>query len=314
MLSWGEFRGALLALGGLLVVVLAIIIVQPGLPGELLLQSLRFHLLAVGLGIAVLLMLSGARWRGALFLLIVLGAGAHAASYVLEFQNRRVDHAAPPLAQFRFLSFNVLADNPRSAELVEAIVADPPDMALIMESPGIQPHLDRLAEVLPYRIGCDQPDVCDISLHSRFPFEDTALADLPPLGRQRVVVGRVRVEGQPVTVVGIHLTKPYYDNTSDIELWRIDRVLRGIEGPVVLAGDFNAASWSSPVVRVGRRQGLIPGPWQPPTWPVRLGPLGVPIDNVFTRGSAQLMSLVAGESYGSNHRPLWAEVGLYGAE
>jgi endonuclease/exonuclease/phosphatase (EEP) superfamily protein YafD len=314
MLNWSEFRGAVLTLGGLLVLVMAIIIVQPGLPGELLLQSLRFHFVAVGLGLGLLLVLAGARWRGALLLLVVVVFGLHAASYLIEFQARRVEHAGPPLAEFEFLSFNVLADNPRSAELVEAIVANPPDVALIMETPGVEAYLSRLAEVLPYRIGCASSETCDISLHSRFPLEAGAVMDLLPLGRERVVTGRIVVDGQPVTIVGVHLTKPYYDNTADIELYRVDGVLRGIEGPVVLAGDFNSASWFEPMSRVGRRHGLTPGPSQPATWPVRLGPLGVPIDNVFTRGTAQLITLEAGENYGSNHRPLWARVGLYGAD
>jgi endonuclease/exonuclease/phosphatase (EEP) superfamily protein YafD len=314
MLSWGEFRGALLALGGLLVVVLAVVSFQPGLPGELLLQSLRFHLVACGIVLALAVMLVGARWRGLLLLAIVLAAGMHGLTYVLEFQGRRVEYTAAPLAQFRFLSFNVLANNRRAEALVDVVLADPPDVMLVMETPGVEEYLGRLAEALPYRAGCALPRSCDISLHSRFPFEDVVVTNLPPLGRERLVVGRIRVDEQPVTIVGLHLTKPYYDNTADIELRYIDRVLGDVGGPVVLAGDFNSASWSEPLVRVGQRQGLAPGPTQPATWPVPLGPIGVPIDNVFTRGSAQLISLEAGDSHGSNHRPLWAEVGLYGDE
>ncbi|MHA6297710.1 endonuclease/exonuclease/phosphatase family protein [Devosia sp. CAU 1758] len=314
MLSWGEFRGALLALGALLVFVLAVIAFRPGLPGELLLQSLRFHLVACGILLALAVILVGARWRGVVLLAIVLAAGLHGLTYVMEFQGRRVGHAAAPLAQFRFLSFNVLANNRRAEALVETVLADPPDVMLVMETPGVEEHLARLAEVLPYQAGCDMPQNCDISLHSRFPFEDVVVTNLPPLGRERLVVGRIRINEKPVTMVGVHLTKPYYDNTADIELRSIDRVLSGIDGPVVLAGDFNSASWSEPLARVGQRQGLAPGPTQPATWPVPFGPLGVPIDNVFTRGSAQLITLEAGDSLGSNHRPLWAEVGLYGAD
>src|SRR5690606_5635313 len=98
------------------------------------------------------------------------------------------------------------------------------------------------------------------------------------------------------------------------EVAAISRVLNAIEGPVVLAGDFNAAPWTAPLRQLGQQQQLASGPWPPATWPVRLGPLGVPIDNMFTRGGAQLLSLRAGDNIGSNHRPLWAEIGLYAAE
>lgn len=314
MVSWAEFRGGLLALGGLFILVLAVIVVQPDLPGELLLQSLRFHILAGGVVLALVLVLAGARWRGLMLMLVVVAGGVQGANFLAEFQDRRVDHADAPLAQFRFLSFNVLADNPQGAALVEAIVADPPDVMLVMESPGVAPYMEQLEEVLPHRIGCTRPGLCDISLLSRFPFEVADIKLLQPLARERLVTGQIRVDGQVVTIVGVHLTKPYYDNIAGIELAVIDRHLRRIEGPLVLAGDFNSASWSEPLVRIGRQQQLAPGPVQPATWPVRLGWLGLPIDNVFTRGSAQIMTLEAGDNHGSNHRPLWAEIGLYGAD
>lgn len=312
MLGKAEFRGGLLTLGGLLLVVLALIQFQPGFPGELLLQSLRFHILAAGFVLALLIVTLGARWRGVALALVVLAVAVHDARYVLEFQNRRFEPSGAPLTQFEFLSFNVLTGNRTSTELVEAIVADPPDVALIMETPGIEEHLERLAQALPHRAGCDDPRKCDISLHSRIPFESVEVRTLPPLNRQRLVIGKLNVDGQSVTIVGVHLTKPHYDGISEAELWHINRVLEGIDGPLVLAGDFNAASWSSTLLRIGERQNLAPGPWQPATWPVRLGPLGVPIDNMFTRGSAQLIHLEAGDSIGSNHRPLRAIVGLYG--
>lgn len=311
MVNLDEIRGGLLVAGAAVVATLAIIFVQPGLPGELLLQSLRFHIGASGLALTVVLFALGVRWRGLLLGLVTIASLGHGLSYVYEFQSRRIAYNHPPEAEFSFLSFNVLSDNARSEELVDAVLAAPPDVMLVMEAPGVEDYLDRLGSVLPYRLGCDNSETCDIALLSRFPFEDGVVADLPPLGRERIVVGRISVGGKKTTIMGVHLSKPYYDNTADIELWRIDHILKGIEGPVVLAGDFNSAAWTDPVARVGRRRDLAPGPWQPATWPVRLGPLGVPIDNMFTRGSAQIISLEAGDNNGSNHRPLWATVGLY---
>ncbi|MBJ3783837.1 endonuclease/exonuclease/phosphatase family protein [Devosia sediminis] len=314
MLSWGEFRGGLLALAGLLLLVFAVIVVQPGLPGEQLLQTLRFHLVAAGFGLALLLALTGALWRSLVLGILVAAMAVHSATYVVEFQSRRLEQAASPAARFDFLSYNVLAFNSRAEEMVQSILSDPPDVALIMESRAIRPYLDQLAEVLPYRIGCDAAEACDISLHSRFPFESRGLEPLSSLWGDRYVAGGIVVDGQPVTVVGLHLTKPYYDDIAEFELDRASRWMGRIEGPLVVAGDFNAAPWSDAVAEFGRAQGLASGPTIPATWPVRLGPLGVPIDNMFTRGNALIMSLSSGENHGSNHRPLRAEIGLYGAD
>ncbi len=311
MLSKAEFRGGLLAGSAILLLILAITAVSPGLPGEMLLQSLRFHLVIAGLGLAVLTILSGARWRGLIVLLLVLASAAHGAMFVWDFYTRRTPIAAEPVAEFRFLSFNVLHGNRRSAELVDAVLADPPDVMLVMETSGISAHMDRLMAQFPYRVGCDNPQTCDISLYSRFPITDGQITRLPPFRFERMVTGRINVDGQDITIAGVHLSKPYFDQASWAELHTINRVLSDIEGPLVLAGDFNAAPWSEPLAMLGNRQELIPAPWPIATWPVRLGALGVPIDNAFTRGNARLLTLESGDSYGSNHRPLWADVAIY---
>lgn len=309
MLSRAEFRGAVLALSGILVVVYLLISFSPGIPGELLLQTLRFHVVFVGLVLAVLAIALGARWRGALFLLVVGASAAHGAAFVSELYARRTDVAAAPVTQFRFLSFNVLAENKRAEELVATVLADPPDVMLVMETPGIQDHLDELRTVLPYEIGCDAQ--CDISLYSRFPIADAQVRSIPPFGRERLVTGRITVDGQDVTIAGLHLSKPYFDLASWGELYFIRRVIKDTQGPMVVAGDFNAAPWTEPVQLMANDLDLIPGPWPAASWPVPLGPVGVPIDNVFTRGNARLLTLDAGENLGSNHRPLWADVAIY---
>ena len=310
MLSKAELRGGMLALAGIMVIVYGLIAVSPGLPGELLLQTLRFHLLAVGLCIALIVVLLGARWRGALFFLVVVGSAAQGIATVGEFYARRTDLEDPPAAQFRFLNFNVLAFNEQASELIDAVLADPPDVMLVMETPGVREYFDQIETVLPYRIGC-MDDRCDISLHSRFPIMDGQALALPPFFRERVVIGRIVVDGQDVTIAGLHLSKPYFDDASWGELYFIRERLLEIEGPMVVAGDFNAAPWSEPVSRFGQVLELVPGPWPEATWPVELGPLGVPIDNVFTRGNARLLTLDAGDSIGSNHRPLRANVAIY---
>lgn len=314
MLNRVEIRGGLVALCGVLLLVL-IIVARPGLiPGGLLLQSLRFHILIAGLVLAVLTIAFGARWRGLAVLLVVLASAVHGGMLVWTLYERRTPIAAAPAADLRFLSFNVQTGNPRASELVDAILADPPDVMLVMETPGVEPYLDRLATVFPYRVGCADTLTCDISLHSRLPLEDSQILRLPPFGQERLVTARVVVDGAPVTIAGVHLSKPYFDQASWGELEFIGRTLEPVDGPMILAGDFNSAPWTAAMAMITNRLDLIPGPWAPATWPVRLGPLGVPIDNVFTRGDARLLTLVAGDSYGSNHRPLWADVAIYGAE
>jgi endonuclease/exonuclease/phosphatase (EEP) superfamily protein YafD len=284
------------------------------LPGALLLQSLRFHLIAAGLCLLVLMVIAGARWRAGLFALVLIAASAHAGRFVLEYQDRRSEQLGPPVAEISFISFNVLTGNRRSVEAADFLAASGADIAVVMETPGIFNQLDRLRETFPYSIGCTRPQTCDISIHSRLPIEGGEIRTMQPFHFERLAIAPVTIGGQKVTIVGVHLSKPYFDEASWLELLTIERVLSRIEGPVLLAGDFNSALWSGPVARLARAQDLAPAPFYPATWPVRAGPLGVPIDNILTRGNARIMALSAGsDSFGSNHRPLSARVELYAA-
>jgi endonuclease/exonuclease/phosphatase (EEP) superfamily protein YafD len=312
MLGKAELRGATLALGGVLAIILIITSVTPGLPGELLLQTLRFHLIALGLVLALLMVLFGARWRAGIFLVLLGGAFIHGAYYVWEFQMRREEPLGALQAEIKFLNYNVLANNLTASAAADYVISSAPDVALIMETPGVVEYIPKIEEVLPYRLGCDRVATCDISLFSRFPIEDGHIFDVPPFRRARLVVAPMSVEGAKLTVVGIHLSKPYFDEASLQELGYLRYVLSKIEGPVLLSGDFNAAAWSAPLARLGRAQDLVPGPSYPATWPVELGPLGVPIDNMFTKGPARILEISAGEdSHGSNHRYVTARVGIY---
>lgn len=314
MWSKAEYRGAALALGGVLAVILVITSVTPGLPGELLLQSLRFHLVGMGLVLALLMVLFGARWRALLFLGVLAIAFAHGAYYVWEFQARRNEPVGELRAEMTLLNYNVLSGNRTPAQAVDFIVATAPDVALIMETPGVVGYIPQIEAVLPYRLGCDRIATCDISLFSRHPIANGKVLEIPPFRRSRLVVAPMTVEGVDLTVVGIHLSKPYFDETSLQELDYLRSTLAQIRGPVVLSGDFNSALWTAPVAWIGRAQKLVPGPSYPATWPVELGPFGVPIDNIFTRGDARILDVAAGaDSFGSNHRYLLARIGFYDA-
>lgn len=311
MLSKAEFRGAFIGLSAVLVVVLLITSVSPGIPGDLLLQSLRFHLVAVGFGLVAGLYLFGAKLRGTIMLAIVLGALAHGALLLIELHQRRDEPVGDRIGELTVLSYNVLSGNNRRKKAAQYVIDTAADVAVIMETPGIEPFLDEIAQTMPYRVGCADTTTCDISILSRMPIEGGTIRRVPPFDRERLAIAPITVDGQRVTIVAIHLSKPYFDEASWVELWQLQRALANIEGPVILAGDFNAAPWSDPLARLARASDLIPPPSHPATWPVRLGALGVPIDNMYSRGMARIEAIASGDNFGSNHRPLLATVGIY---
>ncbi|MCR6673810.1 endonuclease/exonuclease/phosphatase family protein [Devosia ginsengisoli] len=285
-----------------------------GVPGQELLSTLRFHiggaLLLLPLGLA----LAGARLRALVMVGLVGLSLAQGAAIVLGQQQRRapLENDAPQ-ASFRALSFNILKDNRRRADAATFVVDSDADILVLMETSGLgATGLDAVAARYPYRLGCDTLAVCDVAIFSRTPLADTRILRLEGLNRRRLLTAATIIEGRPVTIVALHLTKPYFDNVAVFELHQARAVIGAIEGPVLLAGDFNAAAWSAQIAAFASDLALVPPSGYPATWPVEIAPLGVPIDNMFTRGPALIREIApTPEAFGSNHMGLLATVDLF---
>jgi endonuclease/exonuclease/phosphatase (EEP) superfamily protein YafD len=306
-----ELRGAFTALALAVCGVLIAVSYDFGIPGQALLQSLRFHIAAALLGLAVLLFVGGA-WRSAwLFVFAFAISTGQGAAIVYHQQEVRLSLAGRPSQPLlKLLSFNLLSTNPNGEELARFIAGSGVDVAVLMEAAPIADHNAILQASYPYYAGCDDGSRCGgVVILSRTPLADITVRSMSGVWQNRLVTASTTIAGQRVNIVAAHLVKPYFDDFAAEELSRLGAVVDGLEGPLVLAGDFNAAAWSDSIDALVRRRHLAPGPFYPATWPVRLGPLGVPIDNIFARGPLVIDTVSAiADPMGSNHRGLMAEI------
>lgn len=293
-------------------VLLLLVSVNIGLPGQELLQTLRFHLVIAFLLLPVALLITGARLRSmAVLALLLLSAGQGGAIILDQLQRRAPLEARPVAASLSLVSFNVLATNPDGHRIAAYLAEAKPDLAVIMEAPGIAPYLAELQATFPTRIGCQTKTNCDIALLSRLPLDNQQIRTFGPFRRERLIVATTQIAGQQVTIIAAHLSKPYFDDFGWIELTEIRALLRSITGPVILAGDFNSAPWSHSVARFASQMNLAPPPSYPATWPVQLGGFGVPIDNMFSRDGALIRTIATlSDALGSNHLGLVARVDI----
>lgn len=304
-----EYRGAITALALVAGLVVLAISFNFGFPGQALLQSLRFHIAAVVLLLSILLFAGGAWWRGVLVLAVAIATASQGAMIIKTQQAARTEVAASgtqPL--LGLLSFNLLNDNRNGAAIADFVIGSGADIVMLMEAGPLANQRARLTAEYPYVADCSG---CDMAVLSKTPLADVKWSSLGALWRNRVVTASTVVGGTRINLVLAHLVKPYYDDLAGGEIYTLSEILKRLDGPILLAGDFNAAAWSDNVQRLVRWRGLLPGPSYPATWPVELGPLGVPIDNVFTRAPLVITSVRATEdSFGSNHLGLLAEIGL----
>lgn len=311
-----ELRGALTAFALVLCGLLLLVSYDLGIPGQALLQSLRFHLAAALLGLALLHFFTAAWWRAVLFLAVTAASVGQGGLLIYHQQEARAAVAAQPgTPLFRMLSFNLLQSNMGSGRAIATFIEQSgADLVLLMEAGPIKPFAAELAATYPYRSECIGRGACDMFLLSKTPLADAKVASMSRVWDNRLITASTVIAGQTVNIVGAHMTKPYFDDVSEGEAYIMGGAIKRSEGALVLAGDFNAAGWSRNIDRLARANQLIPGPGYPATWPVRLGPLGVPIDNMWTRGPLYISSIHAlDDALGSNHRGLMAELSLASA-
>lgn len=148
------------------------------------------------------------------------------------------------------------ADLPRLAVDIQASGADV--VALQELSRRNEMILEMLAEGYPHQHLCRFSGWSGNAVLSRRPITDRACTKTRALAAARIA--------DEFWVASIHLSWPYpYRNAvaSDAAA----EVLADLEGPVVLAGDFNIFPWASSVQQMNRASGTRPvGPVRPTYW------------------------------------------------
>ncbi len=159
--------------------------------------------------------------------------------------------------------------------------------------------LTLLLDDFPYQHVCRYRWWNGLAVLSAHPIATTACSD-----RRAVAAAQIVANGQAVWLTSVHLSWPFpYDQVTSV----VDAktVLAQLDGPVVMAGDFNIFPWATSVGRLRQASGTIAARPIRPTLHLR----GVPLllDHVYAPGGGRV-------SYrpllGSDHRGVLATVVL----
>jgi endonuclease/exonuclease/phosphatase (EEP) superfamily protein YafD len=247
-----------------------------------------------------------------LLVIAALAIGIHGHMMLGDF---RQPAPLPPQswpAQIKIMSINVMGDNSfeNGGKIADTMIASGADVIFLQESAPLRPHLDRVAAVYPYRLGCGVATVtCDSSLWSKRPMIDPKAKTASPLFRDRLMFATIDFGGKLVRFANVHLAKTYFDNTQAIEMRRITEILGTGDEPLVLGGDFNSSILTPDLRKFLTRMKLMTAESEPPTWPIGGGALGLAIDHLFVRDPLRFRSIAQlPDSHGSNHYGLVAEI------
>jgi len=268
--------------------------------------QIHFALAAVA-GCLILLVLKR-HWYAYLLLTIAVILLGHGVIMLREFAATPASTETRP--SFKLMSFNIEHENFANAgRIADFIIASNADVVNVLEAAPLRPHIARLAATYPYHIGCGaETNECDTLVLSKRPFVDKKVSSLGDLWRNRLTRSAIDFDGTKINFLAAHLAKPYFDDFLTDELFDLRSMASAIDGPLVLAGDFNSAIIDPRIQRFMRETGFQTVFPEPASWPIKAVRFGISIDHVLARPPLRLKSVKRIEdNMGSNHFGLMAE-------
>jgi len=159
--------------------------------------------------------------------------------------------------------------------------------------------LEELKDKYPYQAYCEFATVGGEMIISKYPFTGNGGC----VKGQGLVWREIDTGNKKFSLVSLHLHWPYpYKQNNQITT--LSKELEKIKGPIIVAGDFNAAPWSYAVERIAKasHSRIISGV----RWSIKVNtpivPVWLPIDHVLSNFANK--QITVGKDLGSDHLPI----------
>ncbi|MEO5807249.1 endonuclease/exonuclease/phosphatase family protein [Devosia sp.] len=273
------------------------------------------------IGLLIVAVLLRGRWRGLAVLLV--GAGFLASASVMVPELVGASQPRPPVPTDRpvltMMTHNLFGMNYEMEMVLDAILSDSPDIIVLQEYFGEQStELDPLLGPLyPYSAQCRGGKRANIAIYSKLKFTQVLDGECPSnaYGTQRTahIIAKFAPEGmKPFTVMTTHMDWPFPIARQHDELDMLSTALKSIDGPVILAGDFNSTPFAYALRNFINANGLARQTFNLVTYPLSWYYFGawrdtlpfLGLDHVFTRDGIVIHELKAGKPTASDHLPV----------
>ena len=208
----------------------------------------------------------------------------------------------PPGSDLRLYAKNLGAWNDSVAPIAADIEAAAPDVVLLQEvSDANRALVERLAAGWPHAHLCRFSGRIGIAILSRHPFDGA-----PRCTQARALaLAPVALPGGRAWIAAAHIPWPWPVDSARAEAEAI-AALAALDGPVVVAGDFNLFPWTHRVRAMARAARARPaGPMRATYW--LRGRVPLPIDHVLAPEGGRIETR---PRHGSDHLGVVADVGL----
>ncbi len=237
----------------------------------------------------------------------VLMAAAAVGASIVNYAGFPSQSAQAGTESFRFATYNRHYGNENYAALGDWLLQVNADVLAMQEVDSMQ-TVEKVAALLPAfpHVYAKVDEVYDVAIFSRWPIREAELVELAP-GANQATKAVIEWEGRPLTLIGVHLhwpMQPAKARLRNAEFQGLATLVRGIDGPVLVAGDMNITPWS-PVFRdelarsglqdCARGHGLVT------SWPSRFAWAGIRIDQCLASDHWRVLDISAGPAFGSDH-------------
>jgi len=258
------------------------------------------------------------QWWGKLLTAIVAtGFLSSATIAVPELVGGLMRHSAAPSDDrpvYRLMTHNLFGLNADMDEIAAAVFAQDPDIVTFQEFFRDQGATLRplLAERYPHSVRCISGDRAFLAIFAKEPFalqEEGACQAGPRQERTGRLLARFAgKDGRGFSVMNTHLDWPAPLGRKREQFNLLAQAVRQVEGPMLLAGDFNATPWSYAFRDFVGAAELTRHTRNLPTFPALIYVLDwsdtlpfLPIDHVLSRNGVAVHRVARGEAASSDH-------------
>jgi endonuclease/exonuclease/phosphatase (EEP) superfamily protein YafD len=248
---------------------------------------------------------------------VLAAAGAVSALPVVPYLPRALAPEAAAVSRagpLKVLTVNVSYRQFLPRRLLEIVGETDPDIVVVQElTPHAERVLARLDTELPYFRKFPADGAYGIGLWSKHELES---GETIALGRLPAIQARVRGPSGTFTVVGVHLSAPVTRRRAaarNQQLAELAARSTAVNGPLIVAGDFNTTPYSPYFAEWLEAAGLTDsrrGRTLSPSWPTMLQWLGIPIDHVAVNDGFTILSHDRLPNFESDHYGALVEVAL----
>ena len=287
---------------------------------DLLNHAQIFLLPATLVGLVIVAVLLGGTLRSVAAIIMLVGVAASANVMLPEFLGSlRARPTAPASGTVTMMTHNLFGMNYEMEKVVAAIRAEDPDIIVLQEYFGEQAtdlHPLLLADY-PFFVRCRGGKRANLGLYSRLPLTQVEDGACPNNAYGTTRTAHILAEfqtgdGKPFSVITTHMDWPLPVARQREQLSALSAVVDKIEGPMILAGDFNSTPWSYALRDFVARNGLARETVNLVTYPLSWYYFGawrdtipfLPLDHVMTRGGIVVHDLHAGRRTASDHLPV----------